>query len=580
MTGPKTAAGNALHAMKYRGENEDFREATHRFCFAVKEDDKHYHELREIQLDMRFLPPGRAQSAMGARRETTPWNCFVSGTIPDSFVNRDNPEQSSIMHRAEEAAATMRMGGGIGYDFSTLRPRGDAIRKLQSTASGPVSFMNLFNEVGLATASSGHRRGAQMAVMRVDHPDIEEFIRSKQNSNRLTGFNISVGVTNEFMEAVYAKKEFDLRWGGRVYASVNAEELYEMIMRSNWEWSEPGMLFLDQINEMNNLWYCETIAATNPCGEQPLPPFGACLLGSFNLVRYLKKHDGLNDASHPLYYFDFDLLAHDIPIVVRAMDNIIDRGRYPLPRQKAEGVTKRRMGLGITGLANTGEALGFTYGSPKFIEFMRLVLETIRNCSYFASANLAQEKGTFPLFDAELYARGKFFATLPDFVQDHIKRHGLRNSHLTSIAPTGTISMCADNVSAGLEPVLFHEADRTINTPDGPQSYKLQDYGVGFLGIRGRLAHEVTPDEHVAVLNAATQCVDSAVSKTVNVDSRFGYHAFRDLYSSAHRGGAKGLTTYNSDGQRGSIFTQTNKDNVPEGAKCELDPVTGRRECG
>jgi len=256
------------------------------------------------------------------------------------------------------------MGGGIGYDFSTLRPRGDIIRKLQSHSSGPISFMAIFNEVCKCVASSGHRRGAQMGVMRVDHPDIEEFINAKHNITELTGFNLSIAITDEFMEAVLAGADFELRWGGETYNSVDARSLWEAIMRSTWDWAEPGVLFIDRMNDMNNLWYCETIAATNPCGEQPLPPFGACLLGSFNATKYVRPKT-VRSLSQAAWEFDWDQLRADIPPVVRAMDNIVDRARYPLPQQRAEAHAKRRMGLGVTGMANAGEALGFVYGSPE-----------------------------------------------------------------------------------------------------------------------------------------------------------------------------------------------------------------------
>ena len=350
--GPQTLAADSLHAMKYRGPGEDFREAMNRVAFGLKDSDRHYHELRQILLYQRFCPGGRIQSAIGSSRSTTAYNCFVSGTIADSFVEGNG----SIMSRAHEAAATMRMGGGIGYNFSTLRPRGDLITKLQSQSSGPVSFMHIFDAVCLATSSSGHRRGAQMGILRIDHPDIEEFIRSKQNDTALQGFNISIATTDEFMEAMIAERDFDLRFAGKVYRTLNAAELWEKVMRSTWDYAEPGVVFIDTIDRMNNLWYCETLAATNPCGEQPLPPFGACLLGSFNLVKYLLPK--IAPVGSAQYVFDADQLEEDIPAIVRGMDNVIDRTKYPLAEQKAEALAKRRMGLGVMGLANAIEACG------------------------------------------------------------------------------------------------------------------------------------------------------------------------------------------------------------------------------
>ena len=390
--GPRLVYSDQLHAEKYRLKGETFRDGMGRVASALTSHDEHasYHEFRDLLLDMRFMPAGRVQAAMGSPKAVTPYNCYVSGTIPDSFVSRDNPENSSIMHRAEQAAATMRMGGGIGYDFSTLRPENAMIEKLQSRSSGPLGFMPIYNEVCKATSSAGNRRGAQMGVLRIDHPDAFKYIHAKHNSTALTGFNISLAVTHEFMDALAGGKPFALRFGGKVYQEVNAEEMWEALMRSTWDWAEPGVLFIDTINDWNNLWYCEKIAATNPCGEQPLPPFGACLLGSFNLVKYLRKDLGG-------YYFDWDLLQADIPHVVRAMDNVVDRAIYPLVEQEQEAKNKRRMGLGVTAFANAVEAMGMPYGSAGCLAFEDRLLHFITRQCYIASALLAPEKGAFPL---------------------------------------------------------------------------------------------------------------------------------------------------------------------------------------
>lgn len=572
--GPQTRVGDYFHAMKYRGEGEAFRESNNRVAAALKDNDPHYHAFREITGAMRFMPGGRIQSAMGAARATTPYNCYVSGTIEDSFVHGEG----NIMQRATEAAATMRMGGGIGYDFSTLRPRGASIRKLQSHSSGPISFMNIFDAVCKCVASSGHRRGAQMGVMRVDHPDIEEFLHAKQNTDQLTGFNLSIAVTDEFMEAVRDRRPFFLRWGGEVYKEVDAAALWEAIMRSTWDWAEPGVLFIDAINRLNNLSYCETIAATNPCGEQPLPPFGACLLGSFNLAKYIVAAK-VREISTPQWSFDWDQLRADIPHVVRAMDNVVDRARYPLPQQEAEARNKRRMGLGVTGLANAGEALGFPYGSDAFLGWMEEVLKTIAVESYRASALLAKEKGAFPLYD-ERYLDAPFIQGLPEDVRALIKAHGIRNSHLTSIAPTGTISLCADNVSSGCEPVFDYLTSRPVNTPGGVEMVEVEDYGVATFGVRGRRASEVTAQEHIAVLTTAQMWVDSAVSKTCNMDGSMSWEDFKGLYWSAWEGGAKGCTTFNIDGKRMALLTgKSDKPKEEPELACTIDPVTGRREC-
>jgi len=580
--GPKTRVGDYFHAMKYRDEGETFPEATNRVAAAVKDSDEHYHQFREITGSQRFMAAGRVQSAMGSSRATTPHNCFVSGKIEDSFVHGEG----SIMQRATEAAATMRMGGGIGYDFSTLRPRGDIIRKLKSHATGPVSFMAIFNEICKCVASSGHRRGAQMGVMRVDHPDIEEFINAKHNITALTGFNLSIAVTDEFMEAVVAGTDFQLRWGGQPYNTIDARDLWENIMRSTWDWAEPGVLFIDRMNSMNNLWYCETITATNPCGEQPLPPFGACLLGSFNAAKYVRAKT-VRSLSEDPWAFDWDQLRADIPPIVRGMDNIVDRARYPLPQQADEAHNKRRMGLGVTGMANAGEALGFTYGSPGYLAWQEEVLKLIAVECYRASALLAAEKGAFPAYDAELYLQGKFIVQLgeeaPD-VLELIRAHGLRNSHLTSIAPTGTISLTADNCSSGIEPVFDYLQERPVNTPTGVEVIEVEDYGAANFGVRGKRAHEVTAREHVAVLASAQKWVDSSVSKTTNMDSSMSWEDFKDLYMTAWKSGCKGCTTFNKDGKRMGLLTgKATNGPAPEevnGAACEIDPVTGLKECG
>lgn len=607
MHGPQVPYSQELHAQKYRGSGESFREAMNRIAAALKDDDQHFADFRDALLGMRFLPAGRIQSAMGSTRQVTPYNCYVSGTINDSFVDGEG----SIMVRAAEAAATMRMGGGIGYDFSTLRPRGDLIRKLQSHSSGPISFMHIFDAICKCVASSGHRRGAQMGVMRVDHPDIEEFIHAKQPGKdvqplwdlvaelpegaqkqqlimslqqtlKLTGFNVSVAITDKFMECVASGEPFPLTFEGRTYREVDARALWDAIMRGTWDWAEPGVLFIDAINRMNNLWYCETIAATNPCGEQPLPPYGACLLGSFNLVKYIYK-DGAGR-----FAFDWDQYREDIPQVVRAMDNVVDRAIYPLPQQKQEAKDKRRMGLGITGLANAAEALGHEYGSPAFLAFEAEVLDTLRDESYLASAHIAKVKGSFPKFDKDKYLQGQFIKTLREDVQDAIAKYGIRNSHLTSIAPTGTISLCADNVSSGIEPVFAYSFDRTVIEFSGPRVETVEDYGARVFGVRGKACSRVTVQEHVAALTVAAQRVDSAVSKTCNVPSDISWEDFKNVYVSAWEGGAKGCTTFRLGGKRSGILVVKDDGGEPEAdapeaeepaSQCRIDPATGRREC-
>jgi ribonucleoside-diphosphate reductase alpha chain len=599
MQGPTLPISQEIHAEKYRGKGESYREAMGRVANALKDDEQHYQAFRDILLDMRFLPAGRVQSAMGSSRSVTPYNCFVSGTIEDSFVEG----HGSIMARAQEAAATMRQGGGIGYDFSSLRPRGASIKKLQSSSSGPIAFMDIFDAVCRCVASSGHRRGAQMGVLRIDHPDVEEFIRSKQPSDdmrrlwslvesiqdpaeraaagvalqqslRLTGFNISVGVTDEFMRCLKTGDGFELKWSGQVYKTVNASDLWDTIMRGTWDWAEPGVLFIDTINNMNNLYYCETIAATNPCGEQPLPPYGACLLGSFNLVRYVKQGTqlGLGKFNHT---FDLHSLLEDIRHVVRAMDNVVDRAKYPLYEQEKEAKNKRRMGLGVTGLANAIEACGSPYGTKAFTDMEGQILAAIKHECYLASAELAREKGSFPMYQRARYLESSFVQTLDPAVQQEIARYGIRNSHLTSIAPTGTISLCADNVSSGIEPVFSYSYDRAMRTASGDRVETVTDYGVRVFGVQGKRAQDVAVEEHVAVLLAAVPHVDSAISKTCNVPGTVGWEDFKQIYVQAYEGGAKGCTTFRIDGKRMGILKSNDES---QETSCTIGP-DGRRNC-
>ena len=556
--GPTLSIANEIDAEKYRQTGEDFYSKVVRIADALKDNPTHFEEFKDTLRYMRFLPAGRVQNAMGALRSTTAYNCFVSGIIHDNM--------NSIMERAAEAAETMRRGGGIGYDFSRIRPRGDRIVSLDSKSSGPVSFMRIFDSVCQTIASSGHRRGAQMGVLRIDHPDIEQFITAKNDGSSLTGFNVSVGVTDEFMHCLENKEPFSLRFDGEVYKQVDPAVLWDMIMRSTWDWAEPGVLFIDTINNMNNLAYCETIEATNPCGEQPLPPYGACLLGSFNLTKYVA------DKS-----FDFGLFTGDIYTVVRALDNVIDRTIYPLLQQEQEAKNKRRMGLGVTGLANAAEMCGHPYGSESFMEFTRGVLSALRDYSYAASSDLAAEKGSFPLYDEYQYMQGKFIQTLPDWVKAKIHEQGIRNSHLTSIAPTGTISLTADNVSSGIEPPFSLFYDRTITKFDGHSVERVEDFAYT-QGIHGRTANEISAEEHLSVLALVSQYVDSAVSKTCNVGDNVSYEDFKDLYYNAWKQGCKGITTFRAAGKRYGVLNEVKAPEANAEA-CFIDPETGNKSC-
>ena len=569
MNGTTLRISEEIHAAKYRESGEDFRDAMGRIAGALKDTDDHYHSFRRILLEQKFLPAGRVQAAAGAVRSVTPYNCFVSETIDDSM--------DGIMECAKGAATTMRLGGGIGFDYSPIRPANSRIKSLDTRATGPVSFMSINDSVCKTIASAGHRRGAMMAMLNVAHPDIEEFISAKRDETSLTQFNISVAVTDEFMKAVKEGTSFDLRWpvtgpDYTVYKTVDARALWDRIMRNTWDWAEPGVIFIDRINEMNNLWYCEDIRATNPCAEQPLPPNGACLLGSINLVKYIEQTEDRR-------YLNMSGMLDDLAHIVRAMDNVVDRAIYPLEAQKEEAFSKRRMGLGFTGVANAVEALGYRYGSKECIDFLEIVFRAFTNECYRISALLAKEKGAFPLYDPELYLKSEFLKVLDEGVIELIKANGIRNSHLTSIAPTGTISLTADNVSSGIEPVFSLGYDRTIQTADGPIVEHIDDYGYRTFGTIPHTAGDCTPDEHLNILLVASKWMDSAVSKTCNIGDDVTWDEFKDVYMKAYDGGAKGCTTFRAAGKRYGILNAKPKSEEEQGAACYIDPETGTKTC-
>jgi len=581
MTGPTIPVAKWADEQKYRQEGEEYGQKVARVAQALSDNQDHFNNFRDILKEQRFLPGGRVQAAAGSYRRVTAFNCFVMKDVPDSMAG--------IMDVAKEAAITMQLGGGVGYDFSGVRPRGARIKSIGSQASGPVSFMGIMDATCKTIASAGHRRGAQMGCLRVDHPDIMEFIAAKANHDQLTQFNISVLVTDAFMEAVKTDSDFDLVFEGRVFDTVRARHLWETILRNTWDWAEPGVIFIDRVNQMNNLWYCENISATNPCGEQPLPAYGACLLGSFNLTKYVyPEHSGANTGE---FNFNWSQLEHDIPHVVRAMDNVIDETTYPLEEQEQEAKNKRRMGLGVTGLGNVLGALGIRYGSQEAQDFTKKVLRLIANRCYMASAALATEKGSFPLFNKESYLRSKFVQKLDPDVKETIAKVGIRNSHLTSIAPTGTISLTANNVSSGIEPVFSLSYDRTIQTFDGPMVEKVEDYAYREWGIECDTADSISVEDHVGMLNAAQEWVDSACSKTCNVGDGVTWEQFKDVYLQAYEGGAKGCTTFRASGKRFGILNasasedvvdepeQAPDETVVEGGACYIDPETGIRSC-
>lgn len=566
---PITQFADGLHAEKYRLSGETFKDAMSRVASVLSDSDEHYHALRDALIDQRILHAGRIQASIGSNRDITALNCFASGTIRDSMTGDD-----SILRRVEHAAETMRRGGGMGYDFSTIRPRKANIKGLGygATASGPVSFMHIFSAMCKCIASAGNRRGAQMGILRVDHPDIEDFINVKHDLSNLQQFNLSIAITDEFMEAVINDTEFNLKWGGEVYRTIQARDLWERIMRSTFENAEPGVIFIDQINNRNNLYYCESIATTNPCSEIPLPPHGACLLGSMNLVKYVNGDDGVRG-------FNWQQFNLDVTVMVRSMDNVIENTMFPLEAQRKEAFDKRRLGLGITGLANAGEALGHPYGSTEFIRFTNSVMSNLRETAYVASINLAEEKGPFSLY-SEKYLDGKFIKTLPEHVLAGIRRHGIRNSHLTAIAPTGTISLCADNVSSGIEPVWRYSYKRDVIRTTGQETVTIEDYGYAQFGIKGKMVEECSIDDHMSVLETVYKYVDSAVSKTVNVPKSVAWEDFKGIYLRAYKNGCKGCSTYTIGGARKGILESSPEQSTTDGDTCIRNEETGTMECG
>ncbi|MCF3972053.1 adenosylcobalamin-dependent ribonucleoside-diphosphate reductase [Paracoccus salsus] len=511
--------------------------------------------------DFRFLPAGRILAGAGTGRAVTLFNCFVMGTIPDSM--------GGIFEMLKEAALTMQQGGGIGYDFSTIRPRGAEVKGVAADASGPLSFMDVWDAMCRTIMSAGSRRGAMMATMRCDHPDIAQFIEAKQDSARLRMFNLSVLVTDAFMEAVKTDGPWDLTFGGRVYHTVQARDLWNRIMRATYDFAEPGVIFIDRINNANNLHYAETIAATNPCGEQPLPPYGACLLGSINLARLVTQP--FTEAAE----LDPKALDDLVRTAIRMMDNVVDASQFPLPQQRAEAQAKRRIGLGVTGLADALLMLGLRYGAADAVEQTRVWMKAIARAAYLASVDLAREKGAFPLFDAERYLQSGFMAKMDQDVRAAIAEHGIRNALLTSIAPTGTISLYAGNVSSGIEPVFAYAYSRKVLQKDGSRSEEeVVDYAVQmWRDLKGDAAlpdyfvnaQTLAPRDHVAMQAAAQEWVDSSISKTINCPQDIGFEEFKDVYMAAWDLGCKGCTTYRPNDVTGSVLSVSEKtETTPE----------------
>ncbi len=504
--------------------------------------------------DFRFIPAGRIIAGAGSGRRVTLFNCFVMGGIEDDL--------GDIFANLREAALTMQQGGGIGYDFSSLRPKGAPVRGVAADASGPLSFMDVWDAMCRTIMSAGSRRGAMMATLRCDHPDIEAFIDAKSEQGRLRSFNLSVLITDAFMAAVEADLDWDLSFGGRVFRTVKARALWDRIMRATFAYAEPGVLFIDRINARNNLAYCETIHSTNPCSEQPLPPYGACLLGSVNLSRLVL------DPFTPAARLDEAALDELVATAVRMLDNTIDVSGFPLPEQRQEAHAKRRIGLGVTGLADALIMCRATYGSDEAVRLADRWTARINRAAYLASAALAAEKGAFPLYDRDAYLAGETVRGLDVDVRAAIAEHGIRNALLTSIAPTGTISLWADNVSSGIEPIFALAYTRRVKNPDGSlREEEVSDHALrryrALFGAEAPLpdyfvtAQTLAPRDHVRMQAAVQRHVDSAISKTVNCPEDISFEAFKDIYLDAYASGCKGCTTYRPNAITGSVLEVT-----------------------
>ncbi|MEJ2178881.1 MAG: adenosylcobalamin-dependent ribonucleoside-diphosphate reductase [Gammaproteobacteria bacterium] len=549
-------------------------------------------QFYQVMSGFTFLPGGRIQAGCGTQHKVTLFNCFVMGTIEDSM--------DGIFNALKEGALTMQQGGGVGYDFSTLRPEGMPANVTGRVASGPVSFMHTWDAMCKTVLSSGNRRGAMMATLRCDHPDIETFIDAKKDKFSLRNFNLSVLVTDVFMEAVQQQQEWPLvfpvpettsgidesnivyrSWSGsqaklpcRIIKTIPATVLWEKIIRASYDYAEPGVLFIDRINDYNNLYYRETISATNPCGEIPLPPYGACNLGSINMTKFVEAPFSKRCK------FNEQAFTNTVKTAVRILDNVIDLSQYPLQAQHQQAHGSRRIGLGITGLADTFAMLGFQYGDATSREWTGKVMRTLCHEAYSSSVELARERGPFPFFDKDKYLKSRFIQSLPDTIKSSIEQYGIRNSHLIAIAPTGTISLLANNVSSGIEPIFNLSYERTVLNDDGSSSvFALQDYAykiwreknISSNGIPDVFitAHKLAPQDHIGMQSLLQQYVDNAVSKTINIPEDYPFDEYKSLYILAYEKGLKGCTTFRPNPVTGEILSSHPHDLISKSC-CEI----------
>lgn len=575
---PQQIAHDVLLEKYCKGEEKSAFDIASRVskALAVNETDPEYWSSQFYEALLNgFVPAGRINSAAGTDISATLINCFVQ-PVGDAVMDVVDGFPG-IYTAVAQAAETMRRGGGVGYDFSRIRPMGAMVKGTHSRASGPVSFMHVFDASCSTVESAGARRGAQMGVLRCDHPDIERFIAAK-DQGALKNFNLSIGVTDAFMHAVSTGAEFELVHKAKpdacefphasqrddglwIYRKVSAADLWDKVMRSTYDHAEPGILFLDRMNQENNLWYCETIEATNPCAEEPLPPYGCCDLGSINLTAFVRDPFSENAM------FDFQGFVKVVRVAVRMLDNVLDVTYWPLPEQKAEAVAKRRIGLGFLGLGDALIMLGLRYDSEKARQMAASISEIMRDEAYLTSVDLAKEKGAFPLFDAEKYLESGFAKRLPEALRDEIRKHGIRNSHLTAIAPTGTISLAfADNASNGIEPAFSWTYDRKKRMTDGSiKVYEVADHAYRLYRHFGNdcdnlptqfvSALQMHASDHMLMLKAVQPYVDTSISKTVNVPADYPYAEFQSLYLDAWMAGLKGLATYRPNTVVGSVLS-------------------------